>query len=85
MFSRIVAERSQGCCEAYAVVSVRMAGSESVDLMTGEGRKADPERRFVSPRRDWRRVVLPDPTVRQRASNERSQLSETERTHLDRG
>lgn len=41
---------------------MRSEGSRSVERMTGDGRYAEPERRFVSPRRDRRRVDLPEPT-----------------------
>ena len=41
---------------------MRSEGSRSVERMTGDGRYAEPARRFVSPSKERRRVDLPEPT-----------------------
>jgi hypothetical protein len=62
------------------------AGSTSFERITGEGRKADPEIRLVSPRRERRTVDLPDPTGggEERKGKLRFQgEKETGKTHRD--
>lgn len=58
------------------MVSVKSEGSRSVDRMTGDGKKADPARRFVSPSKDRRSVDLPDPTVRVTRQQQVAELQE---------